>query len=321
MSPRALVTGAAGFVGQYVARQLLADGWDVTGASAAPRAAAGTTLTPAEQDSVRWVTGDLRSPHALDVLLDEVRPDAVVHLAGIAHLVSAQSDPGLAYEVNIGICGRLLAGVRTRRSAGTLDPVVLVVGSAEQYGRHDAAELPLREEAVQRPVSVYAATKAAQELIALEAHRSAGVRVICTRSFNHAGRGQAPSFLLPSLAARVKALKRSGASVLALGNTTPVRDWLHVDDVARAYVALLARGEPGVVYNVASGRGRDVATIARRVLEMAGVAAELGTDPAMVRAVDVPALVGDASRLHAATGWTPAHSFDDLLATVLDATP
>ncbi len=321
MSPRALVTGAAGFVGQYVARQLLADGWRVIGASAAPAAAGHSPLSNGQRDAVEWVTGDLRSPGAFDALLDAARPDAIIHLAGIAHVVSAQTDPGLAYDVNVGLCGRLLAAVRVRHGAGTLDPVVLVIGSAEQYGRHDAAELPLREVAEQRPVTVYAATKAAQEVVALEAFRGAGVRVVCTRSFNHTGPGQAGNFLLPSLAIRAKALKRSGERTLSLGNATPVRDWLHVEDVARAYVALLSRGVSGTVYNVASGTGHDVATIARRMLALAGVEATLATDASLVRAVDVAALVGDASRLHSATGWSPAKTFDDLLENVLDAAP
>ena len=321
MSPRALVTGAAGFVGQHVARHLLAGGWEVTGASAAPPADGASTLEARERDAVRWVTGDLRVPDALRALVDEVRPDAIVHLAGIAHVMSAQQDPALAYEVNVGIGARLIALVRQRHGAGLLDPVVLVVGSAEQYGRHDVSEGPLREDALQVPVTVYAATKAAQEIIALEGHRGGGVHVVCTRSFNHAGRGQAPTFLLPSLAQRVKALRRSGGDTLALGNTTPVRDYLHVDDVARAYVALLARGASGEVYNVSSGTGHDVASMARRMLALAGVSAVLGSDPALVRAVDVPVLVGDSSRLRSATGWSPAKSLDDLLADVLDASP
>lgn len=315
------MTGAAGFVGQYVARQLLADGWDVVGVSAAPSARNADALSDGERASVRWITQDLRAPGCFDHVLDDARPDAILHLAGIAHVVSAQTDPGLAYDVNIGLCGRLLAAVRARRAVGALDPVVLVIGSAEQYGRHEASELPLREDAEQRPLTVYAATKAAQEVVALEAVRGAGVRVVCTRSFNHSGPGQADNFLIPSLAVRAKALRRSGGGSLPLGNTSSVRDWLHVADVARAYVALLSRGVPGTAYNVASGTGYDVETIARRVLALAGVEAELTTDPALVRAVDVPALVGDPSRLQLATGWSPAKSFDDLLENVLDAAP
>lgn len=312
-----LVTGAAGFVGQYVTQLLLQDGWSVTGASAAPPA--GGALSPAEAAAVEWQTLDLRDGARIGPLLDATRPDAIVHLAGVAHVVTAEGNPARTREVNVGICERLLAELAPRRTAGTLDPVMLVVGSAEQYGRHEAQEMPLAEEAAQRPVTVYARTKAEQEVVALAAHGAHGARVICTRSFNHSGPGQHPDFLIPSLVRRVLASKAAGGGVLRLGNTTPVRDILHVRDVARAYVALLGRGAAGVAYNVASGIGRDVASIARSIGAIAGVDAELVTDPALVRPVDVPVLVGDATRLREATAWAPTHSFDDLLADVMHA--
>ena len=311
------MTGAAGFVGQHVTQLLLADGWAVTGASAA--LPGGGALSPAERDAVDWRTLDLRDGDRIGPLLDAVRPDAIVHLAGIAHLVTAAGDPALTRAVNTGICERLLGELRPRRAAGDIDPVVLVVGSAEQYGPHDPAEMPLREEAEQRPVSVYAQAKAEQEALALAAHRDHGALVVCTRSFNHGGPGQHGDFLLPSLVRRVRALKAAGARELPLGNTAPVRDFLHVRDVARAYVALLGGGAGGTVYNVASGIGRDIGAIARSVCAAAGLDAELVTDAALVRPVEVPALVGDASRLRTATGWAPALSFDDLIADVMHA--
>lgn len=316
MTKHALVTGAAGFVGQHVARRLLRDGWTVTGASAS--AAVPGILDAGELAAVRWETIDLRERGRFAPLLDAA-PDAIIHLAGIAHVVVAQGDPDAAYDVNIGIAGRLLAEVRTRREAGTLDPVVLVIGSGEQYGRHDASAMPLGEETPQRPETVYAATKAAQEIVALEAHRSAGVRVVCTRSFNHSGVGQHPEFLLPSLVRRVLALRQSGERRLRMGTTTSVRDYLHVDDVARAYVALLDRATPGVAYNVASGHGTDVATLARRICARVGVDVEPWTDPTLVRPVDVPVLVGDSTRLRTATGWVPARTLDDILDDLIHA--
>ena len=317
MTRRALVTGAAGFVGQHVARRLIRDGWEVNGASVS--APVPGILTAAERAAVRWETADLREPGRFATLLDTAAPEAILHLAGIAHVVAAQGDPGAAYEVNIVVAGRLLSEVRARRAAGTLDPVVLVIGSGEQYGRHDPSAMPLDEDTPQRPVTVYAATKAAQEVVALEAHRAAGVRVVCTRSFNHSGVGQHGDFLLPSLVRRVLELVRTGERRLRLGNTTSVRDYLHVDDVAAAYVALLARGVPGDAYNVASGQGTDVATLARRICVRAGVDAEPWTDPALVRPVDVPALVGDSARLRSATGWAPAKTIDDILDDLIHA--
>jgi GDP-4-dehydro-6-deoxy-D-mannose reductase len=225
-------------------------------------------------------------------------------------------------EVNVTAAARLLAVVRARRAAGILDPVVVVTGSAEQYGRHDAAELPLRESAEQRPHSVYAATKVAQEALAMQAWRADGLRVVATRSFNHSGPGQASHFLLPALVGRVRAL-RAGAP-LVVGNQTPVRDFLHVSDVVAAYIALAERGAPGEPYNVASGIGTSVGELARRILARSGVDAPIESDPALVRPADVPALVGDSAKLRQATGWSPTRTLDDLLDDLIthhDASP
>ena len=323
---KALVTGAGGFVGQWLCRTLLRDGWTVLGASLGAPPNVGI-LTAAELASVTWRSIDLR-PGADDrrsfrALIEGQKPDALFHLAGVAFVPAAADDPTGTLATNVGGLVRILRSLRGPREAGIVDPVVLVVGSGEQYGRHDPAELPLDESRDCRPHSFYAATKLAQEVIALAAHRTEGARVIATRSFNHSGRGQAASFLLPTLAARAIAARAvagraSGASV-PIGNTDTVRDFLHVDDVVAAYIALVARGVPGEVYNVCSGEGVRVGDLAAEVLAQAGVTAPLRVDPTLQRAVDVPALVGDNAKLRAATGWTPRRTRSDIIADLLDA--
>lgn len=309
-APRALVTGGAGFVGQWVIRALLRRGWSVTSLSqsAAP---ADPVLDSGERSRVQWLADDLRAPRRLEPVLAEERPEVVMHLAAVSHVPAAQSTPLLAYDVNVMGCARLLAAVRALRPDG-YDPLVLVVGSAEQYGRHEPADLPLAEPAEQRPLTVYAATKAAQEVIALQAARGDGIRVVATRSFNHSGAGQAPHFLLPSLVARAAALPRSGGR-LPLGNDFVTRDFLHVADVAEAYCLLAERGTPGEAYNVCSGEGVTVRALAERVLQRLGTSAEIVTDPALVRPVDVPALIGSPAKLRAATGWAPRLSRDAII--------
>jgi len=316
---RALVTGASGFVGQWLCRELLRQGWQVSGTVFGDVVPAGA-LSLDERRSVRWLTTDVRRPEDIRHALEEARPDAIFHLAGVAFVPAASADPGAALEVNVVAAVRLLAEVRVRRTAGTLDPVVLIVGSGEQYGRHDASAMPLGEDVAQCPLSVYAASKAAQEVVALAAFRSDGVRVVTTRSFNHSGAGQSDHFLLPALVKRAVALRGAWNQTLTLGNTTPVRDFLHVADVVRAYVLLAEHGVPGESYNVASGRGVDVATVAERVLALTGVDAKLQSDPALVRPVEVPVLIGSPGKLHTTTGWEPALSLDTIIEDLIRAT-
>ncbi|MGH7633961.1 MAG: GDP-mannose 4,6-dehydratase, partial [Gemmatimonadaceae bacterium] len=228
--------------------------------------------------------------------------------------------PAAALEVNVVAVARLLSEATRRRAAGMLDPTILVVGSGEQYGRHAADAQPLAEQAELRPLNAYAASKTAQEVVALAAHRHDGVRVVATRSFNHSGPGQDPRFLLPALVQRALALRTTGAGAAPIGNTSPIRDYLHVADVVRAYVLLVERGTPGEVYNVASGTGTDVATLASRVLALAGVDAKLQVDASLVRPIEVPMLVGAAAKLHATTEWTPERSLDSIILDLLRAT-
>src|SRR5215467_10126879 len=250
---RALLTGGAGFVGQWLARSLLARGDRVDLAGLGRTFEGPPILTADERGDTRWFSADVRDADALDAAIEASQPDVVFHLAGVSFPPDADRTPTAAHDVNVLGAVRLLASVSRRRAAGTLDPVVLIVGSGVQYGRHDASEMPLDESAEQRPVSTYGASKAAQETIALQVFRESGVRVVCARSFNHSGIGHGAQYLLPSLVARAQGLA-GVAPVLALGNDV-VRDYVHVDDVVTAYVLLAERGRQGESYNVASRRG------------------------------------------------------------------
>ncbi len=328
---RALVTGGAGFVGRHLIRALLRDGWQVTATalhlptetSSSSRSVAAVHVArpmDAIDAAVHWCIGDLRDQAHVTDAVEHAKPDLVVHLAAISHLPTAAADPGMAWDVNVTASVRLLDTLARAHTAGTLAPRVLIVGSAEQYGRHELDGGRLTEQHALEPRTVYAATKVAQEVAALQAWRSTGLPVIVARPFNHSGRGQEPRFLLPALVARAVALRgRPAQEPLVVGNTTPIRDFLHVSDVVAAYIALLRHGTPGVAYNVASGVGRSVQEVAERILARVGRTPVMRADPALVRPVDVPALVGDPTRLQSATGWLPQHSFDDLLDDLLHA--
>ncbi len=325
---RALVTGAAGFVGRWLTAALRRDGIEVTALatdSPAPPGAhsmvAGMHIGATEDVApMAWRLGDLRDASYVREVVEADAYDYVVHLAAISHVPTAESEPALAWDVNVVATARLLHAIGVARSAGRMDPTVLIVGSAEQYGRHHGSELPLSELAALEPRTVYAATKCAQELLALQAWRAHGLRTVVTRSFNHSGPGQKARFVIPSLVARAVALRGAPAGrALTLGNVAPVRDFLHVSDVVAAYISLCRRGTPGEAYNVASGTGRSVQQIVDVVLARAHVQAEPTVDPALVRPVDVPALVGDPHKLQHATGWRAMRSFEDIIDDLLHA--
>jgi GDP-4-dehydro-6-deoxy-D-mannose reductase len=276
-------------------------------------------LSPHEQAAIEWLEGDIRDAAAIGRAVDVAMPDIVFHLAGVTFLPEARDAPALTYEVNVLGAVRLLFEVVRRRRGGKLDPVVLIVGSATQYGRHASAEMPLTEEADQQPNDVYAASKVAQEVAALQMYRAEGVRVVCTRSFNHSGAGQPEHFLLPALVRRARALTASGDRALKVGNQDSVRDYLHVADVVQAYLSLASVGAPGEVYNVCSGKGVSARELASEVLQRVGSNAEITTDPALVRGVDVPMLVGSPAKLEHATGWRPRHSRADIIDDLIHA--
>lgn len=307
--PRALITGGAGFVGQWLTRAMLQRGWEVF-VGTVGHVTGEAILTDAERRGVTELELDVTSEAQIVRALDASAPEFVVHLAGIAFPPEANASPARAFEVNAVGALRLLAAIHA--AADRARPRVLVVGSSEQYGAHPAAANPLSESAALAPISAYAASKVAQEVVALQAFRSANIPVICTRSFNHSGRGQPGNYFLPAITRRAAALPPTGGA-LRLGNDTPVRDYLHVEDVVAAYLLLLERGTPGEVYNVASGQGSSIRELAERVLRRLNLAATIETDPALVRPSDIPVLVGDSTKLRRATGWQPTRTIDDII--------
>jgi GDP-4-dehydro-6-deoxy-D-mannose reductase len=304
---RVLVTGAGGFVGRSLCRELLAQGHEVLGAlrtgevvGASPDAALG---------GVRWIGFELGSTVSIEAALDH-KPDAVVHLAAVASGAEARRDPLTAWATNaMGTCALVYEIERLR--PGTR---MVFASTGEVYGR--GYTRPIRESDAADPCSPYAASKLAAELALQESHRRAGFNGVIARCFQQTGPGQRDAFVVPALVQRVLAARRDGTRAIAAGNLTPVRELTDVRDVARALTLLLERGEAGAVYNVASGRGVSLEELLARIAAAAGWAVESVVDPALFRPADLEYLVGDGARL-AALGWAPQFSLDQTLADVV----
>jgi GDP-4-dehydro-6-deoxy-D-mannose reductase len=313
---RVFVTGAEGFVGRVMVRTLLLAGHEVRAGIRPGGALEVPGLTAAERAAVARVPLELLDTASVEAALAWA-PEAVVHLAAFASGADARRDVGAAWEVNASGTARLADALGRLRTQGTVDPLLLAVSSGEVYG--GGVDRPRREDDALRPCSPYAASKVGAEVAALEVWRRTGLRVVIARPFPHTGSGQSDRFVAPAFAARLREARRSGAASVSTGNLDPVRDFLHVQDVADAYLALLTGGEPGEAYNVARGEGIDLHELFRRLAAHLDVAATPAVDPALLRAADIMHLVGDASKLRSATGWRPTIDLDRTLKEVADA--
>lgn len=302
---RVLVTGADGFVGGRVVRRLATDGHAVT--------AAIRRGTAAPSGAVTVRAFDLRD----DASVREVAAggfEAVLHLAAVASGADARRDPGAAWEVNAAGTARLCDALAT---TGPAAPRVVLVSTAEVYGAGPAR--PRGESDPPSPCSPYAASKLGAEVAAAEVGRRTGLPVIVVRPFPHTGGGQDARFVAPAFARRIRMARQAGAREVRVGNLDPVRDFLHVDDVVDAYMALLERGAPGACYNVASGTGVAIREIFDRLRTLLRADVQATVDPELMRPADIPHLVGDSARLRADTGWRPRRTLDQALDEVARA--
>ena len=288
-----MVTGAKGFVGQWLIAHLEAEGDEVIGLDAEV---------------------DITEPFGLREVVVNAAPNAVIHLAALASVGASWGASEPTYQVNtVGTANVLDAALACR-----VRPRVLLVSSSEVYGRVGPADLPVSEEHPFAPVSPYAASKSAAELIGLQTWLGSGLEVIRARPFNHTGPGQRPDFVVPALAEQVALAVRTGADRLNTGNLEARRDLSDVRDVVRAYRLLVLGGEPGGVYNVCRGEAVSILEVATRLLAIAGVDLPIVVDPARVRPVEIPELRGDPRRIREAVGWAPALDLDGTLTDVLD---
>jgi GDP-4-dehydro-6-deoxy-D-mannose reductase len=293
---RVFVTGGHGFVGAHLLDHLHACGDEV--------------VAPHQAEV------DLADQDAMIAAVTRAAPEAVIHLAALAHVGESWADPGRTFDVNA--VGTLHVLEAARRI--TPLPRVLLIGSAEVYGPVQPEDLPLTEERRLYPVTPYAVSKVAAEFLGVQYHAGFGVPVVRARSFNHIGPGQAGRFVVADIAGRIAdAIKNGDKHPIKVGNMSARRDYTDVRDVVRAYRMLVSDGVAGEAYNVCSGSDVSVETLAQRLLALADIDLKIEQDPTLVRPVDVPVLVGDNSRLRAATGWQPLIALDDTLKDVLAA--
>ncbi|MFI5315500.1 MAG: NAD-dependent epimerase/dehydratase family protein [Myxococcota bacterium] len=306
---RTLVTGAAGFVGSHLVPALRAAGREVIGVHL-------PGMPPGAAD-VEWRACDLRERGALARLAAEVQPREVVHLAALAAPAEVERAPLEALRSNFLALDSLLAALASRAGSVRL----LFVSTGEVYGPSAVEAAPRREGDALRPINLYAATKAAGEVLVQRAVARDRLDAVIARPFNHTGPGRPALYAESSFAEQIARIERGQHEpVLRVGNLDPVRDFSDVRDVVGAYLVLLARGARGATYNVCSGVLRSLRSVLERLLARSSARPRIEVDPERYRPLPPESLAfaGDASRMRA-LGWAPTHSVDAALDALLDA--
>jgi len=293
-----LIIGAAGFVGKHLLHHLTEDASLSVHATKLPF----ETIDTSDFPDVRVWDLDITLNDTTRLLLEKIQPDAIIHLAAQSSVGLSFTKPELTMNINVMGSLRVMEAVRLVCPECT----VLMVGSSEQYGAVPPELQPVAETTRLDPVSPYAISKMAVELMASLYVKSYGLKFIMVRAFNHIGPGQLPLFVVSDFARQIALIEKGSAEpVLQVGNLSARRDFTDVRDIVRGYRMLVLSGSPGEVYNIGSGKSVSVQEILDRLLSYAKIPIEVTVDPSKFRPVDVPEFRAEISKIQKDTKWCP----------------
>lgn len=288
--PKAVVTGATGFVGRHLVALLQQKGVEVAAVSLPNDPLRG--VLPAEMP---FFGADVRHTAVMQEILHKTQPDYLFHLAGLVR----GRDLEKFFSINVLGTQALLDAASQLPNT----PRVVIPGSAAEYGllRDDK---PVTEQSATQPLSAYGVSKVAQTLVGLGYAWRKQLDVVVGRVFNITGPGEPDVMLCGAMASQIAAMERGEQKpVLSVGNLSPTRDYVDVRDMVRALWQLSQRGQSGEIYNIASGQATVVEDVVRQLAAYGQGDITLEPDPARQRPSDVPHMVGSAQKLREDTGW------------------
>lgn len=301
---RIVITGASGFVGRRLVAALAAryPEAEITGLDRAGEAGARLDMTDGA---------------SVEAAIARHRPTHLVHLAAISSVPQSFSNPELTWRTNV--FGTLSLIMALQKHAP--DCRMLFVSSAEVYGRSTFNGVPVTEEALLQPNNPYAASKAAADIMVREASNR-GLKAAIVRPFNHTGPGQTDAFVIPAFCSQIARIEKGlQPPQMDVGELNDERDFCDVRDIIDLYVQILGASEdlpPGLTLNAASGVPRRIGDILETLLSKARVPIAVNQDPARMRAVRVPRILGSADLARETLGWAPAIPFEQTLEETLE---
>jgi GDP-4-dehydro-6-deoxy-D-mannose reductase len=311
---KVLVTGITGFAGSHLADYILDNHPDVQVYGLVRWRSRMENIVHI-QGRVHLVEGDLKDMSSLKKCLEEVQPDRIFHLAAQSFVPTSWKCPAETFSINALGQIHLFEAIL---SAG-ISPKIQIAGSSEEYGLVNSDEVPMKETNPLRPLSPYAVSKVAQDLLGWQYFKSYGLRVIRTRGFNHTGPRRGEVFICSNFAKQIVEIeKKKREPLISVGNLEAKRDFTDVRDMARAYWLSLEKGKEGDVYNVGTGKSYSIREVLDMLLAMSKVEVKIAVDPDRLRPSDVPVLLSDSSKFRQLTGWEPRIPFNQSLEDLLE---
>ena len=296
---KALITGAEGFLGHYLAPELENNGYEVVRCS--------------WPELEGFVSMDILNKERVREVLAAEKPDVIFHLAGQSNVPISWREPVMTMETNgVGFIN-ILDVVRE------LNPQmrIVAIGSSDEYGNLQELGANVTEDIPVNPMTPYAASKVAQENIGLIYNRAYKMNICMVRSFNHGAAHQIRGFMMTDFASGIAEVEAGKRDCLKVGNLESSRDFTHAKDAVRAYRLIAEKGHAGEIYNVGSGNPYTAQQILDKMLALAKCKIRVEQDLARMRPSDTPVVRCNHDKLTAHTGWVPQYTMDDIVHDVM----
>lgn len=312
---KVLITGITGFVGSHLADYLLTKNTFRVYGTAQWRS--DTQNIDHLKDSISLLECDIRDSSSVKTLLEKCEPDIIFHLAAQSFVPTSWNAPQETITTNV--IGELNL-FEAMRGLDMKNTPVLLACSSEEYGKVKPDELPITEDNPLRPLSPYAVSKVAQDLLGYQYHESYGLHIIRTRAFNHEGPRRGEVFVISNFAKQIAEIEIGKRDpVLEVGNLQSKRDFTDVRDIVRAYLLATEKCKAGDVYVIASGKARKIQAVLDQLLKLSKMDnIKVKQVKERMRPSDVPLLEGDSSRFRKLTQWKPEIPFEQTLEDTLN---
>lgn len=311
-SPHAFITGIAGFAGSYLAEELLANGYRVSG----------TIYNHEPQDNIVHLESQI-SLHNLDIvdtdacerLLKKIKPDYLFHLAAFASVGRSHHKVRGTLMVNVDGTVNVLEAARQLPKLRKM----VFVSSADVYGMFKPKSMTLTEAQPPAPVSPYGISKAAAERLCDYYHRVHDLPVVIVRAFNHSGPRQTDDFVIPAFAKQVAMIEAGRQkATLKVGDLSARRDFSDVRDIVRGYRLAAEKGIAGEIYQLCSGKAVAVRRVLDILLSRSRKQIRVEIDKSRLRKSDIPLLRGSCRKASSKLGYSVRYTIETMLTDTLE---